>query len=57
MYPNRPFLPRTKTAEACERRGALRMQGLFTIGALMITNTILGVPYYTYSVMGLKTLF
>ena len=29
-----------------------------TIGALIIiTYTILGVPYYTYSIMGRKTLF
>ena len=27
-----------------------------TIGALIITYTILGVPYYNYSIMGLKTL-
>ena len=26
------------------------------IGALIITDTILGVPYYHYSIMGLKTL-
>ena len=28
-----------------------------TIGAWMITNTILGVPYDDYSLMGPKTLF
>ena len=27
------------------------------IGALIITYTILGVPHYTYSIMGPKTLF
>ena len=27
-----------------------------TIGALTITNTILGVPYYNYSIMGPKTI-
>ena len=26
-------------------------------GALMITDTILGVPYYNYSIMGPKALF
>ena len=28
-----------------------------TVGALAITYTILGDPYYTYSIMGPKTLF
>ena len=27
------------------------------MGALVITHTILGVPYYSYSIMGPKTLF
>ena len=27
-----------------------------TIGALIITNTILGVPYFKYSIIGPKTL-
>ena len=28
-----------------------------TIGASIITSTILGVPYYNYGIMGRKTLF
>ena len=30
---------------------------LHNIGALIITYTILAVPYYNYSIMGPKTLF
>ena len=33
------------------------LQGYYNIGALVITNTILGVPYYTYSITGPETLF
>ena len=29
----------------------------YNIGALIITDTILGVPYYNYSIVGPKTLF
>ena len=29
----------------------------FNVGALVITNTVLGGPYYSYSIMGPKTLF
>ena len=29
----------------------------YAIGALIITYTILGVPYYKYTIMGPKTLF
>ena len=32
-------------------------QTVRNIGALINTYTILGVPYYDYSIMGLKTLF
>ena len=31
--------------------------GRVLVGALMITYTILGVPYYSYRIMGPKTLF
>ena len=31
--------------------------GLDSVGALIITYTILGVPYYIYSIMGPETLF
>ena len=40
--------------------GALAYQGLAhgcNVGAEIITNTVLGVPYYNYSMMGPKTLF
>ena len=30
---------------------------VFIIGALTITYTILGLPYYNFSIMGPKTLF
>ena len=34
-----------------------RVQGDIILGALIIANTILGIPDYNYGVMGPKTLF
>ena len=41
---------------SCEGQRTLGLQ-LPNIGAEIITNTILSVPYYSYSIKGPKTLF
>ena len=40
------------------RASGFGLRGLgFNIGALMITNAILGVPYYNYGILNPQTLF
>ena len=40
-----------------QRVGLVCGCGLIYIGAYIITNTVLGVPYYKHSITGRKTLF